>query len=444
MISYLKGSYLRYSFRLVIAFLSRFKALILFSVVMGILFFISLNKLIPIFTGDNTKKIGITGRFTPTTLPVSILQMISDGLTKIGPDGSVTPLLSSGWETTDSGKTWIFKLEKGRTWQDGKPVNSESVSYQFSDVTVENLDDKTISFKLQNPYSAFPSVVSKPTFKKGLLGTGEWEVKKLSLAGAYVDQIKLHNKKGENIIYKFYPSEERTKLAFMMGQVGEIDDIINADPIASWEKLKVIENINYGQYVAVFFNTQDKVLADKNVRQALSYAIDKESHTRAIGPISIESWAYNSQIKPYNYDLDKAKNLLSELPAEVKNGLTINLSTSQILLSTAEKIAKDWQKLGIKVNIQVVSGVPTDYQALLAIFDTPDDPDQYSIWHSTQIATNITHFQNPRIDKLLEDGRTQINIEDRKRTYLDFQRFLLEESPAAFLYYPTTFTIKRR
>jgi peptide/nickel transport system substrate-binding protein len=126
------------------------------------------------------------------------------------------------------------------------------------------------------------------------------------------------------------------------------------------------------------------------------------------------------------------------------DSLSISLTTPPILLAQAESVAKDWQAVGVNVNLQVISNVPTDYQAFMAIFDIPDDPDQYSIWHSTKTATNITHYQNPRIDKLLEDGRSTINIEDRKKIYLDFQRFLVEDSPAAFLYYPTTYTISRK
>jgi peptide/nickel transport system substrate-binding protein len=113
-------------------------------------------------------------------------------------------------------------------------------------------------------------------------------------------------------------------------------------------------------------------------------------------------------------------------------------------LSQAESISKDWTAAGVVVNLQVISNIPTDYQAFLAIYDIPDDPDQYSIWHSTQTSTNITHYQNPRIDKLLEDGRSEINIEDRKKTYFDFQRYLVEDSPAAFLYYPEIYSISRR
>jgi peptide/nickel transport system substrate-binding protein len=211
--------------------------------------------------------------------------------------------------------------------------------------------------------------------------------------------------------------------------------------------VKVTKTTNTGEYVAVFFDTQDKTLSDKNLRQALSYAINKDAlgGERAISPISVDSWAYNSQVKPYDYDSVKAKQMIDDYKKSAKvDSLSISLTTPPILLAQAESVAKDWQAVGVNVNLQVISNVPTDYQAFMAIFDIPDDPDQYSIWHSTQTATNITHYQNPRIDKLLEDGRSTINIEDRKKIYLDFQRFLVEDSPAAFLYYPTTYTISRK
>lgn len=436
---------LRYTFRLISAFFKRFKVLIIIGIALGVLFFVILSFLLPILSGRGTQIIGVTGRYTVSTLPNQILGKIGDGLTKLDVDGSVTTGLATSWETPDKGKTWIFKLNPEIVWQDGKKITSSTLNYQFSDVTVENPDTETIVFKLQNPYSAFPSVVSKPAFKKGLLGTGEWEVKNLSLAGSYVDQITLVNPQKQKIIYKFYPTEERTKLAFQMGAVNEIHDIFVASPFDTWKMVKMDKNYNKGEYVAVFFNTQDKVFADKNVRQALSYAINKESfvENRAISPISLDSWAYNPQVKPYNYDLEKAKSILSNLPDEVRSGLTVDLKTVPVLLKTAEGVAKDWEAIGIKTNIHVVSTIPSDYQAFLAIFDIPDDPDQYSIWHSTQTGTNITHYQNPRIDKLLEDGRSQINIEDRKKTYFDFQKYLVEDAPSAFLYYPNTYTIKR-
>jgi len=439
---------LRYIVRLIGAFISRFKALIILSIGVGIAFFFFLNYFLPILIKSQSMRIGMTGRYTLSTLPSSILDLIGDGLTKLDVNGNVEPNLASSWETPDKGKTWIFTLKDNLYWQDGKKVVSSGITYQFSDVTVERPDTKTITFKLQNPYSAFPSVVSRPTFKSGLLGTGDYRVTNISLNGSVIEHLSMKNKNGDIIVYKFNPTEEKTKLALELGQVDRILDVLNPSPLDSWRKMKITEKSNTGQYVGVFFNTQPgNLLAEKNIRQALSYAIDKTSlgRKRAIGPISIDSWAYNPQVKPYDYDLAKAKTMINDYKTSSKQTeISINLSTTPILLASAEIIAKDWEAAGVKVNLHVISQVPSDYQAFLAIFDIPDDPDQYSMWHSTQTATNITHYQNPRIDKLLEDGRSEINIDARKKIYFDFQRFLVEDSPAAFLYYPTTYTIGRK
>ena len=78
----------------------------------------------------------------------------------------------------------------------------------------------------------------------------------------------------------------------------------------------------------------------------------------------------------------------------------------------------------------------------MASQEIPADPDQYTLWHSTQ-STNITGYNSPKIDKLLEDGRKISDKEERKAIYLDFQRFLVEDTPAAFLFHPTVYTIIR-
>ncbi len=436
---------LRYWSRLVWAFLSRFKAIILIGILLGVVFFLTLNIIIPKLGGFKTTRIGLAGRYTINSLPVSILKTVSSGLTAIDESGAVIPDLAESWSTPDNGKTWIFKLKKGIAWQDEKPLTSRSLTYEFSDAIVSHPDDATITFRLQSPYTAFPSVVARPVFKKGLLGTGKWRVKKLSLVGDYVDQISLINSDGERIIYKFYPTEERAKLAFELGEVDETADLLDPNPLITWAKIKTEKVINKGEHVAIFFNTSDKLLSDKSLRQALSYAAQKENlgGSRAISPIPSTSWAFNPQVKPYNYDADKAKSMINVMTAEVKNNLNITLTTSPLLLPQAELIQKDWQAVGVKANIQVMANVPTNYQALLAIFDVPDDPDQYSLWHSTQTETNISRYNNPRIDKLLEDGRTTIDSNTRKQIYFDFQRFLLEDSPALFLYYPTNYTFKR-
>lgn len=437
----------RYIFSLVSAFLSRFKGIFIIGIAFGILVYLTSRTFLPLFFAKENERIGIVGRYPLDKLPSSILELAGEGLTDLNEDGSVRSGIASSWEAKDDGKTWIFHLNEAKTWQDGKKITSQNIQITFSDVTVEKPDSKTIIFKLQNPFAPFPYIVSKPIFRKGFLGNGSWKIKKITVSGSNVEKIILADSFGNRKTYFFYPTEESAKLAFKLGQIDILSGVFSVNPFDTWKTVKIVKNPDYGKYVAIFFNNEkDKATADKSLRQALSYAINKNfpEAPRAIGPISPNSWAYNPQVKPYDYDPQKAKDMIKDLPKNVRDNLTITLTSSPVLLSLAEGIRKDWETLGLKVNIQVAQGVPDQFDALLAIFDIPKDPDQYALWHSSQSATNIANYNNPRIDKLLEDGRIEIDQEVRKKIYLDFQRFLVEDSPAVFLYYPTSYVVTRK
>ena len=437
----------RYFYSLILAFLSRFKWILLSGIFLGIVFFLSLNIFGSNIYSKSREKVGMVGRFRLDNLPDSILNFVSQGLTSVGENGEILPGIASSWESKDGGKTWVFHIADKKTWQDGKNILSSDIRITFSDVKVEKPDPKTIVFKLQTPFSPFPAVLTKPLFKKGFLGTGEWKVEKVTAIGNIVEQIKLSKKGEKNMAFKFYPTEERAKLALKLGEVDKLVDIFNPEPFDTWKTLNIQRGVDYRRFTAVFFNTsKEKKTSDKTFRQALTYAIDKDVFpgVRALGPISPNSWAYNPQVKPYEYDLTKAKTMKNDLSKEVLNDLSINIATIPVLLGQAEKIAANWRDLGIAVNVQVVSSVPDSFDTFLAVLDIPQDPDQYSLWHSSQDVTNISNYNNPRIDKLLEDGRTVTNLSERKKIYLDFQRFLIEDSPAAFLYHPVSYTIVRK
>ena len=112
-------------------------------------------------------------------------------------------------------------------------------------------------------------------------------------------------------------------------------------------------------------------------------------------------------------------------------------------MDDAQTIADSWTKLGVPTGVRVVASVPPDYQVLLSAQNLPPDPDQYPFWHSTQTATNITGYANVKIDKLLEDGRQELDMTKRKQIYADFQRYLTEDEPAVFLYYANSYSIQR-
>jgi len=176
---------IRYFIRLTFAFISKFKGLILIGALIGIVFFFSAQLLVNLVFSKSTEKIGITGRYNTGNLPFFILDQISDGLTKIDHDGTVLPSLAESWHSPDKGKTWVFTLRDNLHWQNGDKVTSEGIIYEYSDVKVTRPDEKTVIFELKDIFSPFPSVVSKPTFRKGLLGTGDWKVDDLTISNYF-------------------------------------------------------------------------------------------------------------------------------------------------------------------------------------------------------------------------------------------------------------------
>lgn len=441
-------SHARYSIKFLLAFINRFRGLILLGLLVGILFFFLIRWVFfPILNLTKTESWGVLGSYSPEKMPLSITSLISTGLTRPTAEGYFEPSLAEKWETPDKGKTWIFHLRDDIYWQDGSKIRSQDIVYNFSDVEIEKPDERTIVFRLKNPFSPFPSVLSKPVFKKGLLGTGDWQVKRIKLRGSTVAELLIKNKNGQRRLYKFYPTEESLKIAFKLGKIDKALNLIDPSPFDTWNTVLLESNINYQEIVTLFFNTQDSLLSEKSIRQALYYAIDRNrlSKTPAFTPIPPTSWAYNPLVKTYDYDPQKSKKIIDNLPSEIKEKLSLKISTTTALLPQAEKIAKMWEEIGLKTEVFSYGNIPEDYQILMVIFQPPIDPDQYVIWHSTQTSSNYSkYFKNPRTDALLEQGRNLLNLEERLKVYLDFQRFLLEDAPAAFLYHPEYFTIIRK
>ena len=318
---------------------------------------------------------------------------------------------------------------------------------KFSDVALTIIDQKTIKFQLKEPFSPFPVILSRPIFKKGFIGTGSYKIKSIKRNGQILEKIVLAPIKDRNKprkIFHFYPTEEAARIGFKLGEVNILQEIVRPEDLTDWRKINVKPEIKENRFVAVFFNTNDPKLGNKSNRQALAYAIKKDWEARALSSFNPNSWAYTDSVKPYSYDLQNAKKLLE---SETENGQgeplnKIELSTFSSLLPIAEQIKKDWEELGVATRIKVINAPSSDYQALLATQEIPSDPDQYFFWHSTQI-TNIVNYKSPKLDKLLEDGRKELDQEKRKIIYHDFQKFLIEESPAVFLFHPTVYRLSK-
>ncbi|MEO8581269.1 MAG: ABC transporter substrate-binding protein [Patescibacteria group bacterium] len=468
-------SSLRTSYWYISLYLKKHVKIIIGAILVGVLVFAGL---LPFLTNlpqlKPTRYIGVIGSFNFSTLPKPIQNQISLGLTHIEEDGSASPELSQRWSIEDDGKTYRFILKNGIHWQDGKLLEPKDISFNFQDTQIITTENEII-FKLKEPFAPFPVVLSQPLFREvqtsylrffkrnKIIGIGSYEVTKTTYQDDLLSELILDSA-AERIVYRFYLTEDRALVAYEHGKIDEIQDVSDISTFDNWPNTVTTRKINKDQYLGIFFNQNDP-LFEKNVRQALSYSLTKgDPNLRTKSPISPISWAYLDGVKSYGFDLDRAmERMFDTMPQQPLN---ITLTTTLRFQDEAEQIKKEWENFGkltsekchtsgeikdktlcdnTKISVTInLTNFPDvgNYQALLIGQEIPTDPDQYTLWDSTQ-NTNFTHYKNPRIDALLENGRKTSDQNQRKAIYQEFQQFLLEDAPAIFLHYLESYSVKR-
>ncbi len=448
----------RLIFWLLKAYLKKWGKTILVSFTLGfaliLLLFLNRNFLITRLPIVNHESVGIAGVYSerdlPNNLPDTIADKASRGLTQISATGEVKPDIAKSWEVKDGGKTFIFYLNEGLEFSDGKEVNSKSISYNFQDVTIERPAKHVIVFKLKDKYSPFlVTLANYKVFKKNYVGVSDYKIGEIKTNGEFIRSIELTSSKDkEKIQYVFYDTQEALKHAYVLGEVTSIVDINNLDyernvNLDSFKNTKVSKNINETKIVTLFFNNSDSTLSDKKIRKALAYSLPDEfkDGKRTHTPYKDGYW-FNNKAENFKKDLEYVAIQLEETEA-TKSGTKISLKTLPQYENLAKEVSKYWKEIGINTEIERVEGVPVSYQVFLGELPVLKDPDQYTLWHTGQ-ASNITNYRNLRIDKLLEDGRQIYATQERKKIYDDFQKYLIDDMPAAFLFFPYTYALSRR
>lgn len=447
------SSNLRFYYWLVTGFFAKHKKVIGVAILAGAILFSQLPNLLSLMPKPKpTIYVGRVGSYSLANLPRDIQLKISQGLTTVDESGKAVPALAKDWQVIDEGKTYIFNLRTDIVWQDGSPINAFDVDYTIADVDIEVRDDYTLIYRLKEPFAPFPAILSQPLFKRQqrsvlqviettqIVGTGDYVLSQIKFNGSNIDYLVLESQH-EKLVYRFYNTERAAILGFQLAEVDRLEELSELGPLADWDTIEIESSTSPHQYAVVYFNVTDANLTEKRIRQALAYMTPKseEPGKRALSPISSASWAYNPSVKPYSFSFDTAKQLMEGL----KTDFEIELTTTPNFLVLAESIKASWEQLGPKVNIKLVNLPDTNnYQALLIGQQIPHDPDQYILWHSTQEG-NITRYESPKVDKLLEDGRKELDDQERREIYLNFQRFLVEDTPAVFLHYLETYTVRR-
>ena len=358
------------------------------------------------------------------------------------------------------------------------------------------IDDNTISFKITDPYVGFLNNLTFGILPKHLwenVGPEKFPLTDLNLSpigsGPYKFSSIQKDSTGNIISYKlianpnyydkkpyiskitfnFYSDSDQILEAYNTKEIMGISSIA-PQKVAQIKKLQStnLHKINVPRYFAVFFNqTKSAALAYDEVRQALAYATNRnELVTQVLGgngkaiysPILPGMVGATDDINKFDFDIDKANKLLDEkgwtkgedgIRAKGKTKIEFNLVTIDLpeMVQTAELLKKQWETIGVQVNISSFSIVdiqqnylrPREYDALLFGQVLGADSDPYSFWHSLMKkdpGLNLALFGTDETDKLITNGRVEFDETKRASIYQEFQKKLAEEVPAIFLYSP--------
>ena len=164
----------------------------------------------------------------------------------------------------------------------------------------------------------------------------------------------------------------------------------------------------------------------------------------------------NKSINKISFDVSRSRELLEKSGYQLnanniyeKDGkpLAFEILTNQNKQRemTAVLIQRRLQDIGIDVSIRVIEWASFvnrfiktgEFEAVVLGWSLSLDPDQYSIWHSSQQGPgqfNFIGYNNPRVDTLLENGRKELNNEKRKQIYDEFSKIIYDEQPIIYLY----------
>lgn len=427
-----------------------------------------------------------------------------------------TDALAETVEESEDGLTYTVKLKEGIKFHDGEDLTADDVVFTYSIPLsddydgprmsefealdrVEKVDDLTVKFHLKRVDAQFHSVglgfgilpehilkdvpiadLGEHEFNtKKPIGSGpfkfvEWKDGEYVKVEAFEDyyQGRPHL---DSISFKIIPDANA-----MLTQLQNRDiDFWSGVPPSDIETVKSFQDeagikIEEGLALSYTFftgNLRNELFKDKNVRQAITHAIDREAIVNEIleghgevahVPESPVSWAYNPDVPKFDYDPEKAKKLLAEAGWKPgKDGIlekdgkrfSFEVKTNQgnkaredIVVLLQEQL----KEVGIEAKPKVVEfssliadldpGV-WDFDAIVLGWALATDPDPSGIFHTKEIekGLNFHAYSNPELDKLMDQQLQEKDKEKRKEMLGEIQAKLAEDQPYTFLYYPIEF-----
>lgn len=401
-----------------------------------------------------------------------------EGLVKPASDGDLVPAVASDVDISDDAKVYTFTLRDGITFHDGTAVTVEDVKYSIdryaeiqgessafsivSDVTIA--DEKTIVVTLKESYSEFLSLMvlaiipqANEDITGNPIGTGPFKLASYSPGENIVlEKYEGYWKEGypylDQVEFKFIADVDT---AFVELQAGTIDMMkyLTTDQVAALDDTYTIYEGNMNLVHGMFFNHAYEPLANQKVRQALCYAIDRDSvnqflfggKSKLIGSHMIPTLGkyYEENAENiYSYDPAKAKELLSEAGYADGFDLEITVASSYSQhVKTAEIIVEQLSQVGINATVKKVEwGTWLEevyqggkFQSTVIGFDGTLMPGDFIMRYKSDSSKNFMHYANEEFDRVFNEAYETVDDDKKVELYKKAQMILAEDAAAVYI-----------
>lgn len=471
---------------------------------------------------------GVLGAFTNANpvyatdlADVSVSKLLFSSLLKYDGQNQLTGDLAESWTPDARGITYTLKLRPGIKWHDGRPLTSTDVlfTYQviqnpdarspllssFQGVAIAAPNPSTVTFTLPSPLASFPYSLTNGIIPKHILGvtpmvdmrsisfnstrpvgSGPFMWQALELSGGSADtreerialkaygDYHLGRPKLNSFVIRTFREPDQLIRSFEKQEIFAVSGLTQVPERIKGDGAAYVYNLPLTAAVMTFFRTEQGVLADAKVRQALVRATDTASIVESLEyatlpvrqPFLHGQMGYNPQYNQAVYNFAEAVATLKSAGwSPGKNGMMYKngqpLTFTMYHLSggeygeVAKLLASQWKKLGVDVKLMpqseadfqtVIANAPSpayhSYDALLYGISIGVDPDVYIYWDSSQIdlrspvRLNFSQYTSKVADEALESGRTRLDPALRVAKYAPFLALWQRDAPALGLYQP--------
>ncbi|MEK4508204.1 ABC transporter substrate-binding protein [Paenibacillus sp. FSL K6-2524] len=416
----------------------------------------------------------------------SMMDNVFDGLFEAGENSDLIPAIASSYQVSDDGLTYTFTLKQGIVFHDGSELTAEDVYYSYAKLSglngqeplsskfssiasIDTPDDYTVVIQLKDKDAAFlaaniVAIVPKDYEQQSEqpIGAGPYKFSEYKPGQQLVLEKnenfydKEHAPVLDKVEFKIMPDSNSAVLALQSGDIDMIPGITAQGVLQLGDGYTVVSGPqNMVQLMAL--NNSVKPLNDVKVRQAINYAIDKDVIIQTVAEGNGTKLGSNMSpaMKMYFQDgledyytpsIDKAKQLLKE--AGYENGFDLTLtvpSNYQFHVDTAQVIADQLKNVGIKVTIKQVEWSSwledvynnAKYEATIVGLTGKLDPHEVLGRYETNYAKNFFKFSNSDFDKLVNQGKTEIDEVKRVDLYKQAQTVLTEQAVAVYIMDPS-------